>query len=339
MFSSFWVEYRLWRLSPAGCHCVNIVLHALNTILLYCVLNTLRVRGAVFAAALFAVTPMHVESVAWVSERKNVLSGLFYFLTFLCYWRFVSRDRDGTASSFAGRWGYYISALGLFGCALLSKSVTCTLPAAILLVLWWKKIRLTSRSAILVLPMFAIGIAAGVHTILLEKNHVGAHGLDWDWTLQERFLIVGRVLCFYAAKLVWPQPAIFVYPKWQVAASVWWQYAFGISAVALVTVLWLARGRIGRGPVVAVLYYCGTLFPALGFINVFPMRFSFVADHFAYLASIGILSLLAAVTAAVTSRLHFPELWRLLCATVILLVLAVLSGGALTMRMKRHCGA
>ena len=219
VFSSFWVEYRLWGLSPAGYHCVNIVLHALNTILLYCVLNTLRVRGAVFAAALFAVTPMHVESVAWVSERKNVLSGLFYFLTFLCYWRFVSRDRDGTASSFAGRWGYYILALGLFGCALLSKSVTCTLPAAILLVLWWKKIRLTSRSAILVLPMFAIGIAAGVHTILLEKNHVGAHGLDWDWTLQERFLIAGRVLCFYAAKLVWPQPTIFIYPKWQVAAS------------------------------------------------------------------------------------------------------------------------
>ncbi len=325
VFSTFWMEYHLWGLNPVGYHCVNIVLHALNTALLLSVLNTLRVRGALFAAALFAVTPMHVESVAWVTERKNVLSGLFYFLSFISYWRFVSLEHDRAASGSAGRWRCYILALGLFGCALLSKSVTCTLPAAILLVLWWKKISLASRNAVLVLPMFAIGIAAGVHTILLEKHHVGAHGLDWDWTLQERFLIAGRALCFYAGKLVWPQPLIFVYPKWQLDSSVWWHYAFGISGVGLVILLWLARRRIGRGPLVGVLYFCGTLFPALGFIDVYPMRFSFVADHFAYLASIGIISLVAAGTAAAASRLHFPAPWSLLSATVVLLALTYIS--------------
>jgi tetratricopeptide (TPR) repeat protein len=140
-----------------------------------------------------------------------------------------------------------------------------------------------------------------------------------QWSLLERFLISSRVLWFYAVKLVWPQPLIFIYPKWHIDASVWWQYAFGVSFVVTVVGLWFARKRISRGPLVAVLYFAGTLFPALGFIDVYPMRFSFVADHFAYLASIGLISLIAAAAATVASRLRLPKRWMLLGVTVVLL--------------------
>lgn len=325
VFSTFWVECRLWGLNPAGFHVVNILLHALNAVLLFRALSTLQVPGAFFAAALFAVAPVHVESVAWVSERKNVLSGMFYLLAFLAYWRFVCRGEDGDASHSARRWQDYVLSLVLFGCALMSKSVTCSLPAAILLVLWWKKGRLTFRTVIAVLPMFAIGIAAGVHTILMEKHHVGAQGLDWEWSLLERCLIATRILWFYAVKLVWPQPLIFIYPKWQIDTSAWWQYAFGVSFVGMVVWLWLARNRLGRGPLVAVLFFAGTLFPALGFIDVYPMRFSFVADHFQYLASVGLISLMAAAAATAAAKLRLTNTWSLLFVSVVLLAFGRMS--------------
>lgn len=325
VFSTFWVEHQLWGINPVGYHLVNIVLHGLNAVLLLRALQVLRVPGALFAAALFAVAPLHVESVAWVSERKNVLSGLFYLLAFLSYWRFVRRSEESDTTSPTHRWGAYVFSLVMFGCALMSKSVTCSLPAAILLVFWWKQGRLTFRNVIPLLPMFAIGVAAGVHTILMEKHHVGAQGVDWEWSLIERFLIASRAVWFYAAKLVWPHPLVFVYPKWQIDASSWWQYAFGMLALGLVVALWLSRWRLGRGPLVAVLFFVGTLFPALGFIDVYPMRFSFVADHFAYLASIGLIALIAAAAATMSKRMRVPQRWSVLGAAMVVMLFSTIS--------------
>ncbi len=325
VFSTFWVEYHLWGLHPAGFHLVNILLHALNAVLLFRILRALDVPGAMLAGALFAVAPLHVESVAWISERKNVLSTVFYLLAFATYWRFVWLREDGGASSSSLRWRSYCLSLVLFGCALMSKSVTCSLPAAVLLVLWWKKSRLTLQDVIPLLPMFAIGVAAGLNTVHMEKYHVGAAGIDWQWTPVERILIAGRVLWFYAIKLVAPQPLIFIYPKWQIDAAVWWQYAYPLSFVALVIWLWLAHKRLGRGPLVAVLYYAGTLFPALGFIDVYPMRFSFVADHFVYLASIGLIALMASGAATVAAKLSVHKTVSLVCAVAVLVVFVRIS--------------
>lgn len=325
VFSTFWVEYHLWGLHSAGFHLVNVLLHALNAVLLFRLLRALDVPGAMLAGALFAVTPVHVESVAWISERKNVLSGVFYLLAFATYWRFVCLRADGGASSSSRRWLSYCLSLVLFGCALMSKSVTCSLPAAILLVLWWKKGRLALQDVIPLMPMFAIGVAAGLNTIHMEKYHVGAAGIDWQWSLVERVLIAGRVLWFYAIKLVAPQPLIFIYPKWQIDGTLWWQYAYPLSFVALVIWLWLARKRLGRGPLVAVLYYAGTLFPALGFIDVYPMRFSFVADHFVYLASIGLIALMASGAATVAAKLRVHKTVSLVCAVAVLVVFVRIS--------------
>jgi tetratricopeptide (TPR) repeat protein len=131
-------------------------------------------------------------------------------------------------------------------------------------------------------------------TAWIEKYNVGAQGADWSLTFADRCLIAGRALWFYAGKLVWPTPLTFIYPRWEIEPAVWWQWLFPIAAIGVVAGLWLARRRIGKGPLVAVLCFAGTLGPALGFVNVYPMRYSFVADHYQYLASVGLITLCAA---------------------------------------------
>jgi tetratricopeptide (TPR) repeat protein len=130
----------------------------------------------------------------------------------------------------------------------------------------------------------------GLMTAWIEKYGVGA-GRDWTLSPLERWVVAGRALWFYANKLIWPTNLTFIYPRWHVDASDPAQLAYPVAAVAIVGVLWLARHRIGSGPLVAVLLFVGTLVPALGFFDVFPMRYSFVADHFQYLASIGLIAL------------------------------------------------
>lgn len=312
--TTFWAEYHLWQLHPFGYHLVNVVLHAFNAILLLLVLHSLRVPGAWLAAALFALHPVHVESVAWITERKNVLSGFFYLASALAYFRFanVTGDLADTSASSdmhpltSGKsrrpWGYYVLSLFLFLCALLSKTVTCSLPAAILLVLWWKRGRICRSDILTLLPYFVVGALFGLTTVWLEKYRVGAYGQEWTLSFLDRCLVAGRALWFYAGKLVWPHELTFIYPRWHIDAGVMWQYIFPAAALAVIFTLWLLRQRLGKGPLVAVLFFAGTLVPALGFFDVYPMRFSFVADHFQYLASIGLIGLAAAAVTAFFER-------------------------------------
>jgi tetratricopeptide (TPR) repeat protein len=214
----------------------------------------------------------------------------------------------------------------LFVCALLSKTVACSLPVALLLACWWKKGRLELRDVLPTIPFFIAGLWLGLQTARLEQNHVGAVGPDWSFSFAERCLIAGRALWFYVSKLAWPEHLTFIYPRWHIDAGIWWQWLFPVAALALVMALWLARKRIGRGPLAAVLFFAATLFPALGFFNAFPMLFSFVADHFQYLAGTGIIALAAVGIAATASPFlkNFPLL-RLAGCALLLLVLGTLT--------------
>jgi Tfp pilus assembly protein PilF len=177
-------------------------------------------------------------------------------------------------------------------------------------------------------PLFALGLALALPTVFLEKEHVGARGPEWDLSAVERVLIAGRALWFYAGKLLWPEPLIFIYPRWDLRADVWWQYLFPLAALGVLLGLFAFRRRLGRGPLTAVLFFCGTLVPALGFFDVYPMRYSFVADHFQYLASAGLLALLAAGLAwALANR---PPATRRAAAAAGVVLLGLL--GALTWR-------
>ena len=186
---------------------------------------------------------------------------------------------------------WYALSLAFFVCAMLSKTVACSLPAAMLLLVWWKNGGVKWRDVRPLLPFFVIGLALAVNTMLMERSRVGAVGEDWSFSLAERVLIAGRATWFYATKLLWPSNLTFIYPRWEIDAGSWAQWLFPLGAAVLVATAWVMRNRIGRGPLVAILFFGGTLVPALGFVNVYPMRFSFVADHFQYLASIGLIAL------------------------------------------------
>jgi hypothetical protein len=289
VFTSFWLEYRLWGLEPAGYHVVNVLLQWACGVLLWAVLCRLGLdrRWSAAAALMFLVHPVHVESVAWVTERKNVLSLVFYLASALAMIRWVGLDGEKNPR---GRFpAAYTIGLLLFVGALLSKTVTCSLPAALLLVIWWKRGRIRLREAAALTPLFLLGAAAGLLTVWLERTHVGAEGAEWSYGFLERGLIAGRVVWFYAGKLVWPQELVFNYPLWKIDAGRPEQYLYPLGAVAVIVALWLLRRRLGRGPLAGALFFCGTLFPALGFFNVYPFRFAFVADHFQYHASIGLI--------------------------------------------------
>ncbi|MCG6916201.1 MAG: tetratricopeptide repeat protein [Deltaproteobacteria bacterium] len=320
-FSSFWLEYRLWGLNPTGYHVVNVLLHALSALLLYRILLCLNLPGAWLAAAVFALHPVHVESVAWVSERKNVLSGFFYFASALCLFRFFGFT--GKREKKPNLW-WYLAGLLLFICALFSKTVTCSLPAAMLLVLWWKRGGVKGGEVAALAPFFALGLAMGLTTAWLEKHQVGALGSEWDLSFVESCLLAGRALWFYLGKLILPVKLIFNYPRWQVDGSLWWQYIYPAGVLLVVFILWLIRRRIGRGPLVAVLFFCGTLLPALGFFDVYIFRYSFVADHFQYLASVGLIALLIGVATKLASRL--PKWPQRSFSAVGLIVLLLLGG-------------
>ncbi|MFP6621677.1 MAG: tetratricopeptide repeat protein [Pirellulaceae bacterium] len=321
--TSYWIEYHIWGLHPTGYHLVNILLHAFNAILLWKILRFLQVPGAFLAGLLFALHPVHVESVAWITERKNTLSGCFYLLSAWCYLRCMLAP-DG--QKHVGK--LYALSLLLFIAALLSKSVTATLPAALLLILTWKRRRFEWEDVTPLVPMLAAAIPMAMITSWVEKNLVGTMYLNWDLSVVDRCLIAGHATWFYAGKLLLPLQLTFIYPRWVIDPGIWWQSLFPISALALVGLAWWQRQRLGTGPLVAILFFGGTLVPALGFVDVYPMRFSFVADHFQYLASIGLLTLAAAAFTSWAQRLAGEQNFfssRTLGPGLLLVVLGVLT--------------
>ncbi|MCX5788204.1 MAG: tetratricopeptide repeat protein [Elusimicrobia bacterium] len=286
-FTAFWLERKLWGLDPVGYHLVNIALHSINAILLWFLLRRLRVPGAWFAAAIFALHPVHVESVAWVTELKNCLSGLFSLLALYGYLRFEEGE---------GR-KWYWTALSLFLLALFSKSAICTLPAALLLMRWYRGREIDRRALLDVLPFVALAGALAVATVHVEHGRVGAGGPEFHLSLAQRVLVAGHALWFYAAKLVWPARLAFVYERWQVDPRVPSQWLWVLAVLAAAAALWRLRDRLGRGPVAGVLFFAVTLAPVLGFISFYYNRYSFVADHFQYVPGIGLIAVATGIAA------------------------------------------
>jgi protein O-mannosyl-transferase len=288
LHSAFWVEHRLWGDSPAGYHLINVFFHASAACLFALILLRLGKGEEVawLAAFLFALHPVCAESVAWISEQKNTLSTVFYLLSALTFLHWQE--------SRAARSRLYFLALGLFVLALLSKTVTATLPAALLVVAWWRRGSLSwKRDALPLLPWFALGAAGGIFSGWVERAYLGAQGADFSLSFVQRCLVAGRAFWFYLGKLVWPANLIFIYPRWSVDAGAGGQILFPLAAVAAMAALWLLRRRV-RAPAAALFFFAGTLFPTLGFLNVYAFIFSYVADHWQYLASLGIIALAAA---------------------------------------------
>ncbi|MCK4849866.1 MAG: tetratricopeptide repeat protein [Phycisphaerae bacterium] len=316
VFTTYWLESLLWsNTSPAGFHITNILLHIANALLIWLICRRLDFPWAYLLALLFALHPVHVESVAWITERKNVLSAFFYLLALLTYLRY-----DHSAQK-----RFYFLALACFALALLSKTVTATLPAVLLLMFWTKRGRIAPKDILALIPFFVLGIVLGLFTAYLERHSVGA---EWQIAFWQRCVIAGRAVFFYLSKLLCPVNLSFIYPRWNPADFSPWALLWPAAAVLLTVALYYWRKTIGRLPLLAWLAFIITLFPALGFFDVYPFRYSFVADHFQYLASIFPLALFAALAHRFYKRFHpqpfsfsaFPTIPAMLSCTLVLLL-------------------
>ena len=315
VYTTFWLEHKLWGDAPTGYHIVNVLLHLANTLLVWHLVRRLSVPGVWVVAAVFAVHPLHVESVAWVIERKDVLSGLFYLASALVWMRYVEQPRR--------RW--YGCSLALYAAGLLSKSIVITLPVALLIWHWWQRGRVTSTDLLRLVPFGVIGLVITVGDLSFYQSR---EALSLGYSLTERTLIAVRALWFYAGKLLWPTNLAVIYPRWdvRVADPLGWGYL--IAAVALAVALWHFRHQIGRGPLSGALFFVVTLSPVLGFVDYGYMQFAFVADRFQYLAGIGVVAVV--IGAATYGVRRLSGLWHKGALVVVAIVIVVL--GLLTWR-------
>jgi len=309
VFTTFYLEHKLWGFNPAPYHITNVLLHIADTILLLMVLQKLGISWYVslITAVLFGIHPTQVESVAWATERKNVLAGLFYFgalLSFLHY-------QDGAKIR------YYLASLVFFVCALLSKTASVMLPVVLLLAAYLKE-RPIRKTIFYAIPFFALSAAAGLVTLTLEHTMVGAKGAEWSFPLFERILIVSHSIWFYIGKILWPHPISFIYGQWEINTHSVVSY---LPLIAVIAALVIFRKKLGRLPAFSLAYFVIVAAPALGFVSFYMMRYTFVADHFIYLASWSIMLLVVSAAAWFFNRLpQNPKLVIGAFATILVLI-------------------
>src|SRR6266496_348682 len=297
VLTTFWILHKFFGLNPSPYHMLNVLMHAGSAALLWRVLRQLNVRGAWLGAALWALHPVMVQSVAWVTELKNTQSCLFYLLSIFCFLKV-----DANETSDRVRWWRFGWALLFFVLAIVSKPSTVMLPGVLALCVWWRRGRIRWRDIANLIPFVLISALASAWTIWEQKFHSGASGAEWAQTWPDRLIIAGRAIWFYLGKLVWPHPLIFIYPRWEIHSWQWMAYLPLLAATLGLIVLWALPGRAGRALFFAAAYYVVSLFPVLGFFSVYFFRYSFVSDHFQYLASMGPLALAGAAIATLLGR-------------------------------------
>ena len=320
-YSTFRIEHALWGLNTTGYHWVNLLLHVGSALLVWAVLARLRVPGAWLAAAIFALHPVQVESVAWITERKNVLMGFFFLLTLLAWIVFVDERTRRP-------WLFYCLALVCYVLALSAKATACTLPAALFLILWLQKKPITMRRVIQILPFVVLGIGMGLLAVWWERYHQGTNrGLFTFLSPIERILLASRAIWFYLSKIFWPSNLTFIYPRWNISPANLIDYIWLVAGIAACVVIYFLRRYVGRGVEGAAAFFVATLSPVLGFVMLFTFRYTFVADHYQYLACIGPIALASAGIVNLSDK--FAQ-YRGVIVSVALLVVASL--GTLTWR-------
>jgi protein O-mannosyl-transferase len=312
VLTTFWVLHKLVGLNPLPYHLLNVVLHAASAILLWRVLKLLEIRGAWLGAALWALHPVMVQSVAWITELKNTQSCLFYLLSIFFFLKSEGRrqEQGGAAVSSppprrSGERRFlrlFILSLFFFVLATLSKPSVVMLPFALAVCIWWMRGKIRWRDALALAPFLLISALASAWTIWEQKFHARAIGPDWAQTFPERLIIAGKAIWFYLGKMLWPHPLIFIYPRWDLDSSKVVAYLPLLAALASLVALWFIHAKWGRALFFAAAYYVVSLFPVLGFFSVYFFRYSFVSDHFQYLASMGPLALAGAGLATFLGR-------------------------------------
>jgi tetratricopeptide (TPR) repeat protein len=317
VYSAFWVEFQYWGTSPMGYHLVNIFLHLVNSVLIWGLLWRLRVPFAFIGAMLFAIHPVHVESVAWIVELKDVLSTFFYLAAAHFIWSFEEHGRKPK---------YLWYSLPLLALAMFSKSVAVTFPVAYLLILWWKRRSFDTHAWAALISFTCIVIAIEIVDLtVVSRSGTTVPSL----TIAEKTILFSRNLFFYLGKLFLPYPLVSIYPKWPLTLSSPANMIAVIAAVIVAVSAFAFRRIIPRGIMTGAAFYVLTLMPMLGVVSYSFLNHSYVADRFQYLASIGPLALAGAATRYLVRNCGcgYARSVRLMIPAVIIAGLVAVSNG------------
>jgi len=279
--SMLWIEWRLWGDNAAGYHVVNVLLHVMSALLLWRLLAALKIPGAWLAGLLFAIHPVNVESVAWITERKNTLPMVFYLLALWAYLRFDQMNLR--------RW--YAVALGSFLLGLLSKTSIVMLPFVLLGYACWRHGKLTRQDVLRSIPFFALSLVFGLITVWYQTQvAIGTQIIRTDG-MASRLAVAGCAVWFYLYKAIVPLNLSFVYPRWSVDPHAFMSWLPLLALAGVFIGLFVYRKAWTRAMCYALGYFVITLLPVLGFVDIFFMKFSLVADHWQYFSIIGIIAL------------------------------------------------
>lgn len=297
-YTSLWLEWRAWGANAGGYHVTNVALHAVAAILLWRALRRLGIPGAWLAGILFAVHPVGVESVAWISERKNTLSGVFFFGALLAWLRHEEDRRRAT----------WWVALALFVLALLAKTSTVMLPVVLLAASAIRRGRLGRGEIATTAPFFGLSLLAGAVTWWFQHTFAMANAPTIARTFAERAGAAGWALGSYVQKAFIPAGLGFVYPeRWPVAPGEPLFYAPLALLAGSALLLWRARRGWGRAPALALGYHAVLLLPVVGLVDIAYFQISPVSNHLQYLALAGPVALVAsAIARSARGRAEVP---------------------------------
>ena len=307
-----WVGWQFWGSDPLGYHVINILLHAAISLLLWCILRRLRVPGAWLAAVIFVVHPVNVQTVAWITQIKNLLAMFFYLLAILGYLRFEHKKLT--------RW--YFCSLLAFLMAGLSKTSVVMLPFVLIGCAWWQRGKISREDLMRSLPFFALGGVLGINEIWFQYSSIGEDVVRPEGFFS-RLAGAGWAVWFYLYKALIPYKLSFIYPRWNIDPVSIISYLPAIMLLALFVLAWRYRGHWGKAFLFGLGYFVVTLFPVLGFFDINFMRFSLVADHWQYTSIIGIIAL--AVGTTVSTWHHWQSRLRNLGIAIAAVLVGLLS--------------
>lgn len=293
--TSLWIEWRLWGMNASGYHVVNIFLHIVSSLLTWLVLERLKIPGAWLAALIFAVHPVNVESVAWITERKNTLPMVFYMLSILLYLQFESSEDKR----------FYKLSLGIFLLALLAKTSAVMLPVVLLMCAWWQRGQISRKDIFRSIPFFALSGILSFVTIWFQYNRAIRTDIVRGDDFLSRLTVAGKSVWFYLYKAIVPYPLSFVYPRWETGVSGIDSYFPLLLLAGLMLLFCYYRKGWGRPFLFGLGYFVVTLFPVLGFFDIYFMKFSLVADHWQYFSIISIIALTVGLISRVAEQDRF----------------------------------